>query len=58
MKAAWAAFQERELPELKLQKPGLRINQYRDMLWKIWAKHPENPLVQAAALARQGSGGA
>ena len=36
MKAAWAAFQERELPELKQEKPGLRINQYKEMLWQRW----------------------
>lgn len=47
MKAAWLAFQERELPALKLEKPGLRINQYKEMLWKAWQKHPDNPIVQA-----------
>jgi hypothetical protein len=47
MKAAWLAFQERELPALKLEKPGLRINQYKEMLWKTWQKHPDNPIVQA-----------
>jgi hypothetical protein len=61
VKAAWLAFEERELPGIKAEKPGLRIRQYQDMLWKQWQKHPDNPLVQAAAAAaaaRQQSGGA
>lgn len=43
-KAAFEAFQEQELPDLKLEKPGLKQSQYKDMLWKIWQKSPENPM--------------
>lgn len=46
MKAAWAAYQERELPLLKQDKPGLKLMQYKDMMWKAWQKSPENPLNQ------------
>ncbi|KAG2448049.1 hypothetical protein HYH02_007076 [Chlamydomonas schloesseri] len=50
MKAAWKAYEERMLPQLKEEKPGLKMSQYKDMLWKTWQKAPENPL-NAAALA-------
>uniref|UniRef100_A0A7S0VL03 Coiled-coil domain-containing protein n=1 Tax=Polytomella parva TaxID=51329 RepID=A0A7S0VL03_9CHLO len=46
-KAAWKAFEEKNLPDLKLEKPGLKLNQYRELLWKQWLKSPENPLNQA-----------
>jgi len=55
MKAAWAAYEAAELPRLQEDKPGLKRQQYRDMLWKSWQKSPNNPLNQAkgssAALA-------
>ncbi|PNW73363.1 hypothetical protein CHLRE_14g629500v5 [Chlamydomonas reinhardtii] len=50
MKAAWKAYEERMLPQLKEEKPGLKMSQYKDMLWKTWQKAPDNPL-NAAALA-------
>ncbi|GLC41681.1 hypothetical protein PLESTB_000689300 [Pleodorina starrii] len=46
MKAAWKAYEERMLPILKEEKPGLKMSQYKDMLWKTWQKAPENPLNQ------------
>lgn len=52
MRAAWLAFCERELPILKEDKPGLRQNQYKDMLWKSWQKSPQNP-VNAALIQQQ-----
>ncbi|KXZ41338.1 hypothetical protein GPECTOR_536g541 [Gonium pectorale] len=48
MKAAWKAYEERMLPELKSEKPGLKMSQYKEMLWKLWQKAPENPLNQTA----------
>jgi hypothetical protein len=48
-RAAWKAYEERELPLLKQEKPNLKQSQYRDMLWRAWQKSPENPLVAAAA---------
>ncbi|GLI67509.1 hypothetical protein VaNZ11_011713 [Volvox africanus] len=47
MKAAWKTYEERMLPVLKEEKPGLKMSQYKDMLWKAWQKAPENPLNQA-----------
>jgi hypothetical protein len=48
LKAAFKAFEEAELPRLKEDKPGLTHTQYKDMIWKLWKKSPDNPLNQAA----------
>ena len=47
MKAAYAAFMERELAVLKQEKPGLKLSQYKDQLHKAWQKSPENPVYRA-----------
>lgn len=47
VKSAYAAFEERELPRLKAENPGLRLSQFKQMLQKQWKKSPENPLNQA-----------
>jgi hypothetical protein len=44
MKAAWAAYEASELPGLQAQKPGLKRQQYKDLLWKSWQKAPTNPM--------------
>lgn len=46
-RAAWQAYEAHHLPLLKMEKPGLKQSQYRDMLWKTWQKSPDNPLVAA-----------
>ncbi|TYI43960.1 hypothetical protein ES332_A01G203800v1 [Gossypium tomentosum] len=48
LKASFKAFEEAELPRLKEEKPGLTHNQYKDMIWKLWKKSPDNPLNQVA----------
>lgn len=48
LKASFKAFEEAELPRLKEEKPGLTHTQYKDMIWKLWKKSPDNPLNQAA----------
>ncbi len=48
MKAAYSAFEERRLPQLKQENPTLRLSQLKQMLHKEWAKSPENPLNQRA----------
>ncbi|KAF8405497.1 hypothetical protein HHK36_010404 [Tetracentron sinense] len=40
------AFEDTELPNLKEEKPGLTHTQYKDMIWKLWKKSPDNPLNQ------------
>ncbi|KDP47146.1 hypothetical protein JCGZ_00037 [Jatropha curcas] len=46
LKASFKAFEEAELPRLREEKPGLTHNQYKDMIWKLWKKSPDNPLNQ------------
>ncbi|GMH35580.1 hypothetical protein BSKO_03448 [Bryopsis sp. KO-2023] len=43
-KAAYLAFEERELERLKSEKPGLKQSQYRDMIFKLWQKSVDNPM--------------
>ncbi|KAH6919171.1 hypothetical protein BKA70DRAFT_1249472 [Coprinopsis sp. MPI-PUGE-AT-0042] len=45
-KAAFAAYSERELPNLRKDHPGLRLQQYNDLLYKNFQKSPENPFNQ------------
>lgn len=44
LKAAFAAFEERELPRLKAENPNLRQSQVKQLLRKEWMKSPENPM--------------
>lgn len=46
MKAAYAAFEERELSRLKAKNPNLRLSQLKQLLKKEWMKSPENPMNQ------------
>ena len=48
MKAAFAAYTDAEMPRLRLDKPGLKLSQYKDLIWKSWQKSPSNPLNQQA----------
>ncbi|KAJ9704606.1 hypothetical protein PVL29_002930 [Vitis rotundifolia] len=50
LKALFKAFEEAELPKLKEEKPGLTHTQYKDMIWKLWKKSPDNPLNQFSFL--------
>ncbi|KAI0062071.1 DUF1014-domain-containing protein [Artomyces pyxidatus] len=45
-KAAYEAYQERELPNIRAEHPGLRLQQYKDLLFKQFQKSPENPFNQ------------
>ena len=45
-KAAYAAFEEREMPRLKAENPNLRQSQVKQLIRKSWLKSPENPLNQ------------
>lgn len=46
MKAAYAAFEEKELPRLKAENPNLRLSQLKQLLRKEWQKAPDNPMNQ------------
>ncbi|OCH88249.1 DUF1014-domain-containing protein [Obba rivulosa] len=45
-KAAFEAYKERELPNARAEHPGLRLQQYHDLLYKQFQKSPENPFNQ------------
>ncbi|XP_022526566.1 coiled-coil domain-containing protein 124 [Astyanax mexicanus] len=46
MKAAYAAFEEVNMPRLKMENPNMRLSQLKQQLKKEWTKSPENPLNQ------------
>lgn len=46
-KAAFNAYIERELPNIREEQPGLRLQQYKDLLFKQFQKSPENPFNQS-----------
>ncbi|XP_072167225.1 coiled-coil domain-containing protein 124-like [Diadema setosum] len=46
VKAAYAAYEEENLPRLKAENPNLRLSQLKQMLKKDWMKSPENPMNQ------------
>lgn len=50
-KALHEAFVQRNLPRVRLDHPGLKLSQYKEMLFKEWLKSPENPTYAAAAAA-------
>ncbi|KAJ7611683.1 DUF1014-domain-containing protein [Roridomyces roridus] len=45
-KAAYEAYQERELPNIRKEHPGLRLQQYKELMFKQFKKSPENPFNQ------------
>jgi len=45
-KAALEAYKERELPVLRVEHPGLRLQQYEEILFKKFQKAPDNPFNQ------------
>jgi len=44
LKALHKAFEERMLPIMKTDYPGLKQSQYKERIFKLWQKSPENPL--------------
>jgi hypothetical protein len=50
------AYEERMLPVLKEDLPGLKLSQYKERIFEMWKKAPENPMNAARAAA--GGGGA
>jgi Coiled-coil domain-containing protein 124 /Oxs1 len=43
-KAAFKDYEERELVRMRMEKPGLKLSQYKEMVFKAWQKSPENPM--------------
>lgn len=46
-KAALAAYEERRVPEMRKENPGLRLQQVKQLVFKEFEKSPENPFNQA-----------
>ena len=46
MKAAYLAYEEKMLPLMKADYPGLRLTQYKEKIFASWKKSPENPMNQ------------
>lgn len=46
MKAAYASFEDINLPRLKAENPNSRLSQLKQMLKKDWMKSPDNPMNQ------------
>ena len=46
MKAQHKAFEERMMPQMKEDYPGLKMSQYKDKIFQLWKKSPENPMNQ------------
>ncbi|ORY55750.1 hypothetical protein BCR35DRAFT_310006 [Leucosporidium creatinivorum] len=47
-KAAFEAYKEDALPQLKKDFPGLRLQQYNERLFLAFKKHPDNPFNQVS----------
>jgi hypothetical protein len=45
-KAAYRGYEERRMPEMRAQYPGLKRQQYLDKIFAAWKKSPENPRNQ------------
>ena len=39
-------FEERMMPEMKSDYPGLKMSQYKERFFTLWKKSPENPTNQ------------
>jgi len=46
MKAAYKAYEEKMLPVMKEEYPGLKLSQYKEKIFTSWKKSPENPMNQ------------
>ena len=45
-KELYAEFEAKMMPQLKEDYPGLRLSQYREKLFQLWKKSPDNPANQ------------
>ena len=45
-KAAFEAYKEANMPIVRSENPGLRLQQYNDLLYKNFQKSPDNPFNQ------------
>ena len=45
-KVTYADFEQRMLPVVKAEHAGLRLSQYKERVFQLWKKSPENPANQ------------
>jgi len=57
-KALYKAFEEKQLPILREDHPGLKLSQYKERIFDLWKKSPENPANQPPPAAAAAGGGA
>mmetsp|Transcript_1077 Transcript_1077/g.1801 ORF Transcript_1077/g.1801 Transcript_1077/m.1801 type:complete len:201 (+) Transcript_1077:182-784(+) len=48
-KMAFKAYEEREIPRIREENPGLKLSQIKEIIFKNWQKSPENPMNEAEA---------
>lgn len=48
-KPALNKYEEDRLPELRKERPGLRLNQYKQLMYEEFQKSPDNPFNQVKA---------
>ncbi|KAI5966361.1 uncharacterized protein KGF55_000670 [Candida pseudojiufengensis] len=46
VKAAYLAYEDRRLPEIRKENPGLRLQQIKNLIFKEFQKSKENPMNQ------------
>ncbi|VDQ14451.1 unnamed protein product [Trichobilharzia regenti] len=46
LKAAYQAFEERMMPQLKAENPSMRHSQLKQLIFKMFQTSPENPKNQ------------
>lgn len=56
VKAAFSAFEDRRLPEMRRENPGLRLQQIKNILFKEFQKSDENPMNQDTNVNYNASG--
>lgn len=42
-KALFKAYEERKMTDVKADYPGLKLSQYKEKIFQMWKKSPENP---------------
>ena len=47
IKALHKAFEVKMMPQMKEDYPGLRQSQYKEKIFQLWKKSPENPMNQS-----------
>jgi hypothetical protein len=50
-KAAFREHEQRELVRLRDERPGLKLSQYKELIFKAWQKAPENPMNSGDVVA-------